>query len=380
MSFLAKLTIDGKTYNILHYSYHPRQPTDHSGKPTGKPIGGFLSLTLESDRETTFYGWMLSPDMVKEGTITFYKRDAMSKQGEIEFGTAYCVAYTEDFSSTGNTPMVQHIQLSPGKITYGGVVYEENWNVRKMGTPKPAPVAEKEKQQVAIEDIYISRTDASVLINYRKPTGDIRMIARYDWEDAQEIQDDREKINQLESLSTIVTVDDAQIQQQLQEIHRRTQKTEQQAYIVLDRESATIKAVIGPKGISRRAMINAYTLEFGSKPLVKVDNKEYAILGQAHTHNPIDSTTINHNQIGGSPTEVNDFGTSEEDKDSANLHNIHIYALDSWNYPGKTAEVTINRVNPTGIPKFNIGKTHGKGDGKKTVNIGLECLNLRVGR
>lgn len=258
MSFLAKLTLDEKTYNILEYTYHPRQPADDSGKPIGKVIGGFISLTLESDRETTFYKWMLSPDMAKDGTITFYKRDAMSKQGEIRFETAYCVAYSEHFSSTGNTPMVQHLQLSPGKITYGGVVHEESWNVRKMGTPKPSNITEKEKQQVAIEDIYISRTDASVLINYKKQTRDIRMIARYDWDDAKEIQDDRERINQLESVSTIVTVDDAQIQQQLQEIHSRTVNTEHQVFIVLDRESATIKAVIGPEGVSGKAPIDAY--------------------------------------------------------------------------------------------------------------------------
>ena len=379
MSFLAKLTIDGKAYNILDYTYHPRQPADHSGKPTGKVIGGFLSLTLESDRETTFYEWMLSPDMAKEGTITFYKRDAMSKQGEIEFETTYCVAYTERFSSTGNTPMVQHLQLSPGKITYGGVVYEESWNVRKMGTPKPSPVAEKEKQQVAIEDIYISRTDASVLINYRKPTGNIRMIAKYDWDDAKEIQDDRERINQLESLSTIVTVDDAQIQQQLQEIHKRTVNTEHQVYIVLDRASAIIKAVIGPEGVDGEAEIDAYRRD-DSKPLVKVDGVEYAILGQAHTHNLMDSTPKNHNMLGGPPTTENEFGTSELDKGTASSYSINIYALDSWNYSSKTAEVTINRISPTDIEPKRIGKTHGKGDGKKTVNIGLQCLNLRVGR
>ncbi|HEX8576748.1 MAG TPA: type VI secretion system tube protein TssD [Flavobacterium sp.] len=380
MSFLAKLTIDGKAYNILDYTYHPRQPADHSGKPTGKVISGFLSLTLESDRETTFYDWMLSPDMAKEGTITFYKRDAMSKQGEIEFETTYCVGYTERFSGTGNTPMVQHLQLSPGKITYGGVVYEENWNVRKMGTPKPAPVAEKEKQQVAIEDIYISKTDASVLINYRKPTGNIRMIARYDWDDAQEIQDDREKINQLESLSTIVTVDDAQIQQQLQEIHKRTVNTEHQIFIVLDRESATIKAVIGPEGIDGEAEFNSYKLPGGTQPVVEADGSKYALLGQAHTHNLKKSKPKNHNILGGPSTTENAFGTSEKDKKTAISDGIYIYALDSWNHPSKNAEVTINRVGPVGTPKLNIGKTHGKGDGKKTINIGLECLNLRVGR
>lgn len=113
--------------------------------------------------------------------------------------------------------------------------------------------------------------------------------------------------------------------------------------------------------------------------MVKVDGVGYAILGGAHTHNPVDSKPKNHNILGGTSIE-NAFGTSEKDKNTAISDGIYIYALDSWNHPSKTAEVTINRVSPVGIPKLNIGKTHGKGDGKKTVNIGLECLNLRVGR
>jgi hypothetical protein len=59
---------------------------------------------------------------------------------------------------------------------------------------------------------------------------------------------------------------------------------------------------------------------------------------------------------------------------------INIYALDSWNYSSKNAQVKIGKVTPSGIETKNVGKTHGNGDGKETVNIGLECLNLRVGR
>ncbi|KGN81272.1 hypothetical protein HW49_04305 [Porphyromonadaceae bacterium COT-184 OH4590] len=66
---------------------------------------------------------------------------------------------------------------------------------------------------------------------------------------------------------------------------------------------------------------------------------------------------------------------------------INIYALDSWNYTGKNSHVSISRVSPQGMVDVYIGKTYGKRnkrtgeiDLKGTVNIGLECLNLRVGR
>ena len=42
-------------------------------------------------------------------------------------------------------------------------------------------------------------------------------------------------------------------------------------------------------------------------------------------------------------------------------------------------EVYIYRVSPTGIMK-KVGTTRGKGDAENIVNVGLECLNFRVGR
>jgi hypothetical protein len=105
MSFLAKLTLDGTTYNILEYHYNPTQQVDASGKPMGTVRGGQITLTIESSKDKTFLQWALHPVMTKEGTITFYKRDAMSKLMEIKFETAYCVHRTENFSNKGTDPM-----------------------------------------------------------------------------------------------------------------------------------------------------------------------------------------------------------------------------------------------------------------------------------
>jgi hypothetical protein len=237
-----------------------------------------------------------------------------------------------------------------------------------------------------INDIFINKKDGAVLVNFGKRDGDIRMIAKYDWDDSNEIQDNKTKIDELIKLSTIVTVDDQQIQSKLQEIHRLTYKTEQQLYIVLDRDTAKIKAVLGLEGIDGRTTIESYedidpeTKKVVSKPMVKVDGIRYAILGQAHTHNLMESTPRNSNQIFGGETTENGFGTSDIDKGTAGSMGINIYALDSWNYSNKNAQVKIGKVTPSGIETKSIGKTHGNGDGKETVNIGLECLNLRVGR
>ena len=243
-----------------------------------------------------------------------------------------------------------------------------------------------------IKDIYINKIDASVFVNYGKKDGDIRMITKGEWSSGNEMPDG-EKNKYLIENSMVVLVDDAQIQEKLQEIHKLTSKTEQQIYIYLDRETAKIKAVIGPEGIDGEATISSEQVGLGkdengkiiySKEIIRSGDIRGALLGQAHTHNLMYNKENNGNTgssstLGGEKT-VNDFGTSEKDKATANSLNINVYALDSWNFSSKNAEVTIGRVTPKGVQTSNIGKTYGKGDGKKTVNIGLECLNLRVGR
>lgn len=261
------------------------------------------------------------------------------------------------------------------------------------GEPQEPPKVENDSINEVITDIYINKVDASVFINFGKKDGDIRMITKGEWNSGNDEQEGTKNKYLIEN-SKIVTVDDFQIQEKLQEIHRLTNKTEQQIYIYLDRETAQIKAVIGPEGIDGEATISSERQivekkEDGTEILSKYrlinhNGTRGALLGQAHTHNLMynkenDNKTSSGTSIGGEKTE-NGFGTSEKDKNTAKSLEINIYALDSWNFSNKNAEVTMGRVTPAGIQKSSIGKTYGKGDGNKTINIGLECLNLRVGR
>ncbi|WP_282057293.1 type VI secretion system tube protein TssD [Maribacter luteus] len=41
---------------------------------------------------------MSSPDQTKDGTIIFFKRDAMSQWQRVEFTKAYCVSHEEEFN------------------------------------------------------------------------------------------------------------------------------------------------------------------------------------------------------------------------------------------------------------------------------------------
>ena len=233
-----------------------------------------------------------------------------------------------------------------------------------------------------IEDIYINRFDARVLINYGKKDCDIRVISMEKWDEKDEKS--TENINRyLVQNSELININNIQIQEMLQHIHSITINKEQQIYIYLDRELGEVRAILGPEGTNREAEINSYSMFFESSkrkeetpPLINVGEVRGGLLGQVHTHPKIEDKNLD-----------NTYGTSTLDKNTATSLDINIYSLDSWNHYSKNARVTINRVTPTGIETKNVGKTYGKKDKKTgkinlegTINIGLECLNLRVGR
>ncbi|SDF14498.1 hypothetical protein SAMN05421825_1147 [Epilithonimonas hungarica] len=82
MSFLSKLDLDGNIYNILECRYSFTQATDETGKPQGVPQGEEIFIRIESTGNPEL-GWMLDHNKTKNGTVTFFRRDAMSKLQEL---------------------------------------------------------------------------------------------------------------------------------------------------------------------------------------------------------------------------------------------------------------------------------------------------------
>ncbi len=127
MSFLAKLYVDGAEYNVLSCTYNFEQPMDHTGKPAGKPVGGQIMVTLESQGRYDLFHWMAAPDQTKDGSIIFYKRDAMSRLQEVLFKKAYCVKLVENFDAVSTTPMQKRIVISAQTIQIGDMTFENRW-------------------------------------------------------------------------------------------------------------------------------------------------------------------------------------------------------------------------------------------------------------
>lgn len=120
MSFKASLFIEDQELRVLDCEYSISQNTDHKGKPSARPQGGIVSVVVESTSDTFLFDWAASESQIKSGSITFYRRDTMSKMKELRFTDAYCVDYTEHFSATGEYPMDIELMLSAKELSLGG--------------------------------------------------------------------------------------------------------------------------------------------------------------------------------------------------------------------------------------------------------------------
>lgn len=127
MSFLSKLELDGNTYNILECRYSFSQATDGTGKPQGMPQGGEIFIRIESTGNPELLGWMLDHNQTKNGTITFFRRDAMSKLQELNFEKAYCINFAEHFNSFNAEPLQIEMHLIAKKFDVNGATHEKSW-------------------------------------------------------------------------------------------------------------------------------------------------------------------------------------------------------------------------------------------------------------
>lgn len=127
MSFLAKLELDGNTYNILECNYSFSQSTDSTGKPQGMPEGGMINLRLESTGNPELLGWMLDHSKTKDGKIIYFRRDAMSKLQELNFEKAFCISFVERFNAESNEPLQIELQLVAQIFDVNGATHEKKW-------------------------------------------------------------------------------------------------------------------------------------------------------------------------------------------------------------------------------------------------------------
>lgn len=127
MSFIAKMKVDGDEVNVLHCNFRFSQMTDSTGKPTAIPQGGAVTVVVESNGSTDLFDWMISPTQTKSGTITFYRRDNLSKLKTLEFADAHCVDYSETYDHNTDTPMQVQVTFSAKEVKLNQSQFKNNW-------------------------------------------------------------------------------------------------------------------------------------------------------------------------------------------------------------------------------------------------------------
>ncbi len=162
----------------------------------------------------------------------------------------------------------------------------------------------------------------------------------------------------LQAASTVITVNEAQIQTSIQSVadNSRASGIEYSAVIVLDRGSAEISAVAGPTGTNDQVAIEYYPgaatgASFHDKPGGPI------IIGQAHGH-PASSASNMTTQKTMSPNDVN----------TATSMQIPVYGIDAMS--GKQGSpANIHRANPNGSINNKVGTT-------QTISMGRQAMEI----
>ena len=175
MAVKAVLELEGKKFNIHEFNYKLKQPANKMGFPAGDPFGGYITLTLESDKETTIYDWTKSHDMQKNGIITFYKQDGMSQFKQLKFYEAYCFVIHEEFTSRGEFAMRYTIEISPGNVNYNGSNYTKIWSKPQIDLKNASTFVEEEEKEIKYVNGHFYNKDGTFegKVNEASNTGNV---------------------------------------------------------------------------------------------------------------------------------------------------------------------------------------------------------------
>lgn len=230
------------------------------------------------------------------------------------------------------------------------------------------PVNYTDPTGMSPDDVYLD-TYGNYLGEDGATTNNVRVIDRYDYEDIDEENGgttSAEATKQLQSKSSVVSIDKSGIQQSVNDVNNETlkdQTKERQTYLVMKINksedidgvpTATVTAKRGADGVDGFTTISREERRSG----ISTSGSDIMI-GQVHSHNKLQN-----------PSLVNIPGVSpKHDTPAAKRANITVYALDS--YTGKNS-VPVHRT-ADGVETKNVGNS-------TNYNFGSDALNLFVKR
>lgn len=168
MSFEAKLFLDEESWDIINSQFLYQQMIDDNGRPCMNPSGGYIEMRIQTDnKDDILMNWMLSPDLMKNGYVLFYKRDGLTRDFDFEFWDAHCIQYTNSFNINSQEGLTTTLVISPGVQKLKGAVLEKHWRVTDIN-------AKSDKKQKTdnrnVVEYYITDENNNKLLDYN--TGD----------------------------------------------------------------------------------------------------------------------------------------------------------------------------------------------------------------
>ena len=162
MSFEAKLFIEDEERNILNARQVYSRYADVNGRPTGKPTGGTLDISIESTgNDNFFYNNMFSQTMKCKGEIIFYRRDGFSTLFKIEFANAQILSLSEKFNAIDDKPLHMNIRIGWGIMKMRGIIHEKTWNPNNPFV-EITPTVLKEPEPTIVEVSWQNDKDENI--------------------------------------------------------------------------------------------------------------------------------------------------------------------------------------------------------------------------
>ena len=116
----ATVCLQGKDIEVISSHIEFNRKTDNKGRPVTNVIGGRITITVESTRETTILEAMVnSPFKAISGKVIYYNTKDNSIFRVVEFKYAYIVYYKEVYNVDRKRQMYSTITFSADIIMIG---------------------------------------------------------------------------------------------------------------------------------------------------------------------------------------------------------------------------------------------------------------------
>ncbi len=116
MSVKAKIIIDEKEINVLSFNFGFNQSADTNGRPSQKPVFAGLQLVIETRKDLNLADWSFTANQTKQLELHIYPVIMGGKTRKLYFYDCHLIHWNNHFSSMGNQPMSETLQISAAGV------------------------------------------------------------------------------------------------------------------------------------------------------------------------------------------------------------------------------------------------------------------------